>query len=101
MSAGRRYRQSPPEQVRPVGQTLPQRPQFVLLVFRLTQAPPHIAVPAAHDKVQAPPEQTWPAAHTAPQRPQFAELELRFVQTPPQTTLPAGHDVMQVPLLHF
>jgi hypothetical protein len=71
----------PFEQLWPDPQVVPQLPQFVELVCRLTQVVPHIVWPLGH--VHAPFEQL-PEAQVFPQLPQLVELVCRLTQLDPQ-----------------
>ena len=90
--------QEPPEHEVPAGQTLPQAPQFELLVPRvvshpLDALPSQLPKPGSQDpSPQAPPAQTgvpWTSDGQAmPQAPQLARLVPRLVSQP-LTALPS------------
>jgi len=60
-------------QVVPVGQTLPQPPQFVLLLLMLVQTPPQSACPVGQDMAirHVPAMQLCPVGQALPQAPQL------------------------------
>jgi hypothetical protein len=63
--------QTPAVQAAPVGQRLPQVPQFSTLDWVSTQTPPHRAWPAVA-QLQLPALHELPAGHLFPHRPQLA-----------------------------
>jgi hypothetical protein len=73
----------------PLGQALPQAPQFCASALRSRQVPSHIVLPLGH--VQVPFEQLDPPRHALPHAPQLALLVVKSKQTPAQRAFPAGH----------
>jgi len=67
-------------------QARPHMPQWVPLVWRLTQTPPQRVPPVGH--AQAPAVQVAPPVHDTPQAPQWALSVAVVTQTPPQAVWP-------------
>lgn len=80
------HRQTPPWQVLGETQVVPQRPQLMLLVWRLTQFPAQSVKGAA--QTHTPPLQVRLPPHAAPQKPQLVLLVARLAQVAPR---PAPH----------
>jgi hypothetical protein len=78
--------QAPLAQVVPMGQALPQPPQFALLLFTSVQTPPQSAWPVGHDMVtrQVPPMQLCPVGQALPQAPQLRASVAVSAQVPAQ-----------------
>jgi hypothetical protein len=78
---------------------LPQRPQFVVLVVRFTQAVPHVAAPGpAH--TQRPIWQVCPVPQVVPHAPQLVGLFCVVTQAPLQLVCPGRHCARQRPRVH-
>lgn len=90
--------QTPPEQLWPVGQMLPQLPQLFTSVMTLVQTPLHTGEPSLH--IQLPAEQVCPAAQTLLQPPQLRGSLRGLVQPPLQSVSPASHCAAQALRLH-
>ena len=80
--------QLPPLQRRPIGQTLPQRPQFAPSKSGLVQAPPQTVSPGEHS--QAPLRHTRPPEQALPHRPQFITSNATDTHVPAHRMSPAG-----------
>jgi hypothetical protein len=102
----------PPEQVAPLGHTLPQPPQSRLFVCVSTHAPamPHDVSPVGHPVVQLPPTHWLPGPQRFPHIPQLrgsvvvsVHAPLQLVVPAPQVHMlltqlaPAGHTLPQLP----
>jgi hypothetical protein len=57
-----------------MAQAVPQAPQFAVLVWRFTQAPPQADCPVGHARWHIPMVQVSPVAQAVPQAPQFVAL---------------------------
>jgi hypothetical protein len=83
----------------PVAQATPQPPQFMRLVWVLTQAPPQAFSPMGQEHI--PMTQLWPAEHTVPQVPQFIPSDVTSTQAimapVPQTARGAAQGTAQRP----
>jgi hypothetical protein len=77
-------------------QTLPQVPQLVRSVMRLTQAPEHRERPALHWHWLF--TQSRVESQALPQRPQWVGFAARFSQPLPQSAVPKAHS--HVPPAH-
>jgi hypothetical protein len=78
------------------GQPLPQLPQLLVFVSRLTQTLPQLLYPAEH--VQAPFTHKPPAGQRLPQLPQLLTFVAGSIQTLLHSSWPAeGQPAMQVP----
>lgn len=70
---------------------LPQVPQLVGSVARLTHAPPHTSGLALGHAVQTPLTHAAPVRHVVPHAPQFFGSLLVSAQAAPQVIFPVGH----------
>jgi hypothetical protein len=68
---------------------VPQAPQLLTSVWRLTQTPLHEVSPLGH--TQAPPEQVCPVGQTVEQAPQLWSSVWRSTHAPLQSVSPGGH----------
>ena len=110
------YIQSPPLQLDPGAQELPQAPQCTVLVFKSKQPPLHIVgVVPPQVRPQAPLEQTSPLSQALSQTPQCALLVSVSTHPPPHSvgvappqlsshalaeqTVPGSHSLPQSPQL--
>jgi len=75
----------------PLGQAVPQAPQFIRSVLMSTQPPEHSVSPPVQESLQAPSEHTCPAGHTVPHAPQLATSLPVSMQVPPHAARPAWH----------
>src|SRR5256885_2126318 len=82
-----------------VGQTLPQVPQFEVLVSRSTHDPLQFVVAPPQTVVQAPPLHTC-AVHIVGQAPQWLLSDLRSTHAPPQFVYPKLQAIPQPDALH-
>jgi hypothetical protein len=81
--------QTPPEQLLPVGHTVPHEPQFVGSVNGSTQALPQVILPAPQTHEPLTHE---PAPQLCPQVPQFAGSDATSAQPLKHLTLPPAHE---------
>jgi len=78
-------------------QWLPQAPQLLTSVLRLTQVPLQAVWPEGHWLKHWPAWQEVPDAHTLLHAPQLLLSLLRFTQLPEQMVWPVGQEVVQMP----
>ena len=84
-------------------QVLPQLPQWVTLLERLTHSPPHLAEPVGQPVSHPPPVQTGKSgpggsSQTFPQEPQFCVSLLVSTQAPLHGFVPSAQLSEQTPL---
>ena len=77
------HEHSPATHIRPAGQALPQRPQFIVSLLASTQRPPHINRPPEQPP-QTPALQGCPTGQTLPHTPQLLMSDRASTQPGPQ-----------------
>jgi hypothetical protein len=87
----------PPLQIKPLGHTVLQLPQWLASVCKVVQIPEQIVWPLEHSALQVPLEQTWPDAQTLVQLPQWFGSNIRLTHAPAQAVSLAGQFVVQTP----
>lgn len=96
---GQSIEQRPMRHAAGVGQTLPQVPQLVVSLAVSVQTPLQTVKVAGHPTgTQAPAVQRWPDGHALPQVPQWALLVARSAQALPHIICEAGHISRHDPL---
>jgi len=84
------HAQVPLTQVDPDGHALSQRPQWVLSLARVTQAPLHTVSMLLQESLQRPSLHTWFEAQVVPQAPQCWGLLRGLTHRSPHSVVPAA-----------